>query len=116
MCGHRLSTAKKRPVWANTAMLWPAVLTTVHPRCCSSATDPTRTRSAAMMLIALSWPSRYTRGYPQACRESPSDRSDRTASSVVLLQLDGFCRVEQTHSLHPLSRAARGRGVARDSL
>src|SRR5437868_871147 len=89
MCGHRLSTAKKRLAWANTAMLWPAVLTTVHPRCCSSATDPTRTRSAAMMLIAPLPGSHDTPAATLlACRGVPSDRSDRTASSVVLLQLE----------------------------
>src|SRR4051812_33691357 len=51
MCGQRLSTAKKRPSWANTAMPWPPALITEQPRCLSSATEPTRTRSAAMTVI-----------------------------------------------------------------
>src|ERR1700730_4686771 len=52
MCGQRLSTAENPPSCAKTATPCPPALITVQPRSRSSATDPTRTRcSAAMVLI-----------------------------------------------------------------
>ena len=51
MCGHRLSTAAKVSSLAKTAMVWPAPVITVQPRCLSSATVPAIRRLLAALVM-----------------------------------------------------------------